>query len=188
MRGTPWVAILAGLALLAPGCAEKPPDQASTFDPNPLGDQDTAALAAPVAEFQHLADVNQTYTNPFPPSNPSEGSHEWTVVEIEVPDGYGNATFAFTRSHVSVDVFAPGCRVYRDGDLEDQEAFSDAGVGQVASNGECTLEFKDLDPGTYRAVYLVDGLQPGGTHDVRVRITAWSTPTWDNTEGRAPGT
>jgi hypothetical protein len=131
----------------------------------------------PLPEFRVLVDVNRSYTNPTPPPSPETAGQEWIVAELEVGSAHRNVTFEFSRSHLSADVFVPHCRLYRGDELQQQDTFSDSGLGQAVSQGTCILTVSELAPGTYRAAYLVDGLQPLGTHQVRLRVTGWSAPT-----------
>ncbi|MEA3137515.1 MAG: hypothetical protein QOC71_1796 [Thermoplasmata archaeon] len=191
--GSVRLALVALAVLLLAGCSDTPSTQtdADLLQVTEEGSQDLVAVApAPVEpEFRVLVDINRSYTNPTPPPSPESGGNEWVVAEIEVPWGYSNVTFDFWRSHVSADVFAPNCRLYKGDALQDQEAFSDSGIGQAASEGTCTLKVKELAAGTYRAVYLDDGLQPLGSHEIRLRTTGWYTePSDDGFEGRSART
>jgi hypothetical protein len=164
--------------LLLAGCAGGPDDtEADLLQGAEPGSHSlvviTPAQAAP--ELRVLVDVNRSYTNPTPPPSPETGGQEWVVAELEVAAGYSNVTFGFWRSHVSADVFAPNCRLYKDDAMVDQATFSDSGVGQAASEGTCTLRVAVLEAGSYRAVYLDDAMQPLGTHQVRLRATGWFT-------------
>ena len=135
--------------------------------------------SARASEFRVLLDMNVSYSNPVPPRVPAIDNNEWLVAEVLILEGYTNVTFTFNRQSDSVNVFAPNCHVSdEDGELYEQEAFNDA----PGSEDECDLEFRTLTPGTYYAVYSDDGLQPGGTHELRLRVTGWYlTPADDRT-------
>jgi hypothetical protein len=165
-----------GLLLLG-GCADQPDSQASVESLSLVAAEDAdPSIASPPGQpvLVVLAVVNESYTNPVPPPDPSKGGQEWTVWEAELPAGYLNLTFAFSRSHLSADVFVPHCRVYHGDALAGQGAFSDSAIGQVVSDGTCTVSVTDILPGTWSAVYSADAIQPGGTHEVGLRVTAWS--------------
>lgn len=167
-----------GAVLLLAGCSEPTrQDLQASSDLALEGDGDRMAAESGTPQLHLLADVNRSFANPTPPPSPESDGQEWVVAEIELGAGHSNLTFEFWREHLSANVWEPACRVYQGDTLRDEATFSDAGFGQTISNGTCLLQFKELPAGSYRAVYLDDGIQPLGTHQVRLRATGWTTAT-----------
>lgn len=129
----------------------------------------TLALAVPppaLADGTVLGEGQWSGGNPLPPG---PFGFEATVLTFEVPAGLDHLHADFVRSHESMDVFAANARLYApDGTLADQEAFSDAQVGNWRSTGTAQLRVDAPEAGIWRAVYLNDGLDPTGTHTVTV--------------------
>ena len=160
-------AAVAVLLLVLAGCSDSPEQEDGSVMPGPSEDGGNGTILL-------LWDVNVSLQNPSTPSPPTAEGNEFPVGSFEVPANVTDIVVAYHRYHVSYEFFAANCRLYHEGDLVDQDAFSDAQLGNFDSEGDCVLSFASLAAGTYDAVYLADKWDPMGRHEIHVRVEATS--------------